>query len=90
MRSAGLAAFQARRVRTMKPFKPKVRGWALVVWGAGLCLLVVAAILWIFGDTYRNGTTVAYLVPTAIGLNFLSMALSRRRDRTPATGSRRP
>ena len=65
----------------MKPFKPKVRGWALAAWVAGVFLLALCALLWIFGDTHRNGMTVAYLLFAAIGLNFLSMALGRR-DRT--------
>jgi hypothetical protein len=70
----------------MKPFKPKLRGWALAVWGAGAFLLAACATFWLFGDTHRHGAIVAYLAFAAIGPNVLSMALGRR-DRSAETGS---
>jgi hypothetical protein len=67
-------------LRTVKPFKPKLTGWALAVWGVGGFVIAVAAILWIV-DFHRYGMAVPLLVLTAVGLNLLSMAISRR-DRT--------
>jgi hypothetical protein len=83
-----VATSKGIRLRTVRPFKPKLRGWTLVVWGAGVFLLAVAALLWIV-DFHRYNTAVPFLLLGAIALNVLSLALSRRVG-TAETSRRRP